>query len=60
MSITVATFPGETRASPRIWAEAVYPGLAYFNSVERGGLFPAWEEPELFATEARSAFRTLR
>ena len=42
------------------WVEAVYPGLAYFNEVDRGGHFAAWEEPELFATEIRAAFNSLR
>jgi pimeloyl-ACP methyl ester carboxylesterase len=54
------TFPGEIWASPRSWVEAVYPGLAYFNEVDSGGHFAAWEEPELFATEIRAAFRPLR
>ena len=54
------TFPGEIWASPRSWVEAVYPDLAYFNEVDRGGHFAAWEEPELFATEIRAAFRSLR
>ena len=38
----------------------VYPGLAYFNEVDRGGHFAAWEEPDLFATEIRAAFKALR
>ena len=54
------TFPGEIWASPRSWVEAVYPGLAYFNEVDRGGHFAAWEEPELFSSEVRAAFRSLR
>jgi len=54
------TFPGEIWASPRSWVEAVYPDLAYFNEVEKGGHFAAWEEPELFTAELRSAFRPLR
>jgi pimeloyl-ACP methyl ester carboxylesterase len=54
------TFPGEIWASPRSWVEVVYPGLAYFNEVDRGGHFAAWEEPELFATEIRAAFKALR
>jgi pimeloyl-ACP methyl ester carboxylesterase len=54
------TFPGEIWAAPRSWVEAVYPGLTYFNEVERGGHFPAWEEPDLFSTEVRAAFRALR
>jgi pimeloyl-ACP methyl ester carboxylesterase len=54
------TFPGELWAAPRSWAEAVYPGLSYFNEVDRGGHFAAWEEPQLFATEVRAAFGSLR
>jgi pimeloyl-ACP methyl ester carboxylesterase len=54
------TFPGEVFAAPRSWVEAVYPDLAYFNEVDRGGHFAAWEEPELFSDEVRSAFRSLR
>jgi pimeloyl-ACP methyl ester carboxylesterase len=54
------TFPGEIWAAPRSWAETVYPGLAYFNAVDRGGHFAAWEEPELFSAEMRAAFRSLR
>jgi pimeloyl-ACP methyl ester carboxylesterase len=54
------TFPGEIWASPRSWAETVYPDLAYFNEVDRGGHFAAWEEPELFSTEMRAAFSPLR
>jgi len=54
------TFPGEIWKSPRSWVEAVYPDLAYFNEAEKGGHFAAWEEPELFATEIRAAFRQLR
>jgi pimeloyl-ACP methyl ester carboxylesterase len=54
------TFPGEIWASPRSWVEAVYPDLAYFNEVDRGGHFAAWEEPELFSTELRAAFSSLR
>jgi pimeloyl-ACP methyl ester carboxylesterase len=62
VSVPVAftTFPGEIWAAPRSWVEAVYPGLAYFNGVDRGGHFAAWEEPELFSTEVRAAFRSLR
>ena len=54
------TFPGEIWATPRSWAEVAYPGLAYFNEVDKGGHFAAWEEPELFSTEIRAAFRALR
>jgi pimeloyl-ACP methyl ester carboxylesterase len=62
VSVPVAftTFPGEIFAVPRSWAEATYPGLAYFNEVEKGGHFAAWEEPELFSSEMRAAFSSLR
>nr|MDQ5828029.1 epoxide hydrolase [Chloroflexota bacterium] len=53
-------FPGEIFAAPRSWVEVVYPDLSYFNEVDKGGHFAAWEEPELFATEVREAFRSLR
>jgi pimeloyl-ACP methyl ester carboxylesterase len=54
------TFPGEIWAAPRSWVEAVYPTLTYFNEVDRGGHFPACEEPDLFSAELRAAFRPLR
>ena len=54
------TFPGEIWRTPRSWVEASYPNVIYFNEVDRGGHFAAWEEPELFATELRAAFRSLR
>jgi pimeloyl-ACP methyl ester carboxylesterase len=54
------TFPGEIWASPRSWVEAVYPDLAYFNEVDKGGHFAAWEEPQLFSEEVRAAFKSLR
>ena len=54
------TFPGEIWQTPRSWAEASYPTLAYFNKVDKGGHFAAWEEPDLYTTEVRAAFRSLR
>jgi hypothetical protein len=53
-------FPGEIVRAPRGWVGRAYPTLTYFNEAERGGLFAAWEEPELFATEIWAAFRSLR
>jgi pimeloyl-ACP methyl ester carboxylesterase len=53
-------FPGEIFRAPRNWVEKVYPTLNYFHEVDSGGHFAAWEEPELFATEIRAAFRPLR
>jgi pimeloyl-ACP methyl ester carboxylesterase len=54
------TFPDEVWAAPRSWVEVAYPDLAYFNEVDRGGHFAAWEEPELFSAEVRATFRGLR
>ena len=54
------TFPGEIVATPRSWVEQAYPTLTYFNKVDKGGHFAAWEEPELFSEEVRAAFRGLR
>jgi len=54
------TFPGEIFAAPRSWVQAAYPTLSYYNEVDKGGHFAAWEEPELFAAEIRAAFRPLR
>jgi len=58
--VAFTTFPDEIWAAPQSWAETVYPGLDYFNEADRGGHFAAWEEPEVFATEMRAAFRPLR
>ena len=54
------TFPGEIWRTPRSWVERAYPNVVYFNEVDKGGHFAAWEEPELFATEVRAAFRPVR
>ena len=55
------TFPGEIWRTPRSWVERAYPNVAiYFNAVDRGGHFAAWEEPQLFSEEMRAAFRPLR
>jgi pimeloyl-ACP methyl ester carboxylesterase len=58
--VAFTTFPGEIWAAPRSWVETVYPGVAYFNVADRGGHFAAWEEPALFASELRAAFKPLR
>jgi pimeloyl-ACP methyl ester carboxylesterase len=54
------TFPGEIWRTPRSWVEKAYPNVIYFNEVDKGGHFAAWEEPELFATEIRATFRPVR
>jgi pimeloyl-ACP methyl ester carboxylesterase len=54
------TFPGEIWKTPRSWVEKNYPNVIHFNEVDKGGHFAAWEEPELFSSELRAAFRSLR
>jgi pimeloyl-ACP methyl ester carboxylesterase len=60
LPVGFTTFPDEIFAAPRSWVEQSYPNLTYFNEADRGGHFPAWEEPQLFAAEVRAAFRSLR
>ena len=56
----VSVFPKEIYKAPRSWADKAYPKLIYFNEVDRGCHFAAWQEPVLFAAEVRAGFRSLR
>jgi pimeloyl-ACP methyl ester carboxylesterase len=57
----ISVFPGELYEAPRSWAERAYPGnLIHYNRLDRGGHFAAWEQPDLFAAEMRSSFKSLR
>jgi pimeloyl-ACP methyl ester carboxylesterase len=58
--VAVTVFPGEQYQAPRSWAEQAYPNLIYFNEVDKGGHFAAWEQPQLFSEEIRAAFNSLR
>jgi pimeloyl-ACP methyl ester carboxylesterase len=58
--VAVTVFPNELYQAPRSWTERAYPKLVYFNEVDRGNHFAAWQEPALFTTEVRAAFRSLR
>jgi pimeloyl-ACP methyl ester carboxylesterase len=58
--VAVTVFPSEQYQAPRSWTERAYPNLMYFNEVDKGGHFAAWEQPTLFAAEVRAAFRSLR
>jgi pimeloyl-ACP methyl ester carboxylesterase len=60
LPVGFTTFPGEIFQAPRSWVENSYPNVAYFNEVDKGGHFAAWEEPELFSEEVRAAFKSLR
>jgi pimeloyl-ACP methyl ester carboxylesterase len=58
--VAVSAFPDELYQAPRSWAEQAYPKLIYYNKLDKGGHFAAWEQPELFSTELRAAFKSLR
>jgi len=58
--VAVSAFPDEIYAAPRSWAERAYPKLIYYNKLDKGGHFAAWEQPELFNAEMRAAFKSLR
>jgi pimeloyl-ACP methyl ester carboxylesterase len=58
--VAVSAFPDEIYQAPRSWTKRAYPKLIYYNRLDKGGHFAAWEQPELFTTEMRAAFRSLR
>jgi pimeloyl-ACP methyl ester carboxylesterase len=58
--VAVSAFPDELYQAPRSWVEQAYPKLIYYNKLDKGGHFAAWEQPELFSRELRKAFRSLR
>jgi pimeloyl-ACP methyl ester carboxylesterase len=60
MPVAVSAFPDEIYAAPRSWAERAYPKLVYYNRLDMGGHFAAWEQPQLFSGEMRAAFKSLR
>ena len=60
LPVAVTVFPGEIYRAPKSWTERAYSRLIYFHEVNKGGHFACWEEPELYASELRAAFRSLR
>jgi pimeloyl-ACP methyl ester carboxylesterase len=58
--VAVTAFPDELYQAPRSWTARAYPKLVYFNKVDRGGHFAAWEQPTILTTELRAAFKSLR
>ena len=45
---------------PRSWAEGAYPNIVYWNELDKGGHFAAFEQPELFVAELRGCFKLMR
>ena len=60
LPVAITVFPGEIYRAPETWARRAYQNLIYFNEVDKGGHFAAWEQPEIFSQELRAAFRSLR
>ena len=60
LPVAISVFPEEVYRAPETWARRAYRNLIYFNEVDKGGHFAAWEQPELFSREIRAAFRSLR
>ena len=60
LPVAITVFPGEVYRTPETWARRAYRNLIYFHEVDKGGHFAAWEQPELFASELRTAFKSLR
>jgi pimeloyl-ACP methyl ester carboxylesterase len=60
LPVGFTSFPGEIWRTPRSWVETAYPNVVYYNEVDRGGHFAAWEEPQLFSEEVRAAFSSVR
>jgi pimeloyl-ACP methyl ester carboxylesterase len=60
LPVAITVFPEEVYRAPETWARRAYRNLIYFNEVDKGGHFAAWEQPELLAAELRAAFRSLR
>ena len=58
--VAVSAFPDELYQCPKNWAEKAYPKLIYYNKLDKGGHFAAWEQPQLFSEELRAAFKSLR
>jgi pimeloyl-ACP methyl ester carboxylesterase len=60
LPVAISVFPDEVYRAPETWARRAYRNLVYFNELDKGGHFAAWEQPELFTAELRVAFRSLR
>jgi pimeloyl-ACP methyl ester carboxylesterase len=58
--VAVSAFAEEIYQAPKSWAEKAYPKLIYYNKHDKGTHFAAWEQPDLFVTDLRAAFKSLR
>ncbi len=60
LPVAVSAFPKEILPCPRRWAERNFPNLVHWGEMDKGGHFAAWEQPEAFVRELRTAFALMR
>jgi pimeloyl-ACP methyl ester carboxylesterase len=60
LPMAASIFPREIFCPPKEWAEVLWPNLFYWNELDKGGHFAAFEQPKLFAGEMRNAFKSRR
>jgi pimeloyl-ACP methyl ester carboxylesterase len=57
LPVAITVFPDEIYRAPETSARRAYRDLIWFHEVDKGGHFAAWEQPELFSAELRTALR---
>jgi pimeloyl-ACP methyl ester carboxylesterase len=60
LPVAISIFKGDMFTPPKVWAERTYSKLFYWNELDKGGHFAAFEQPALFTEEMRKAFRQMR
>jgi len=58
--VAISAFPDELYQAPQSWVEKAYPKLIHYNKLDKGGHYAAWEQPQIFTEELRTAFKSLR
>ncbi|MEO5902032.1 MAG: epoxide hydrolase family protein [Ilumatobacteraceae bacterium] len=58
--VGVSIYPREIVRPSRRWAERNMSNIIHWHELDRGGHFAAWEQPDLFVSELRECFRTVR
>jgi pimeloyl-ACP methyl ester carboxylesterase len=60
LPVAITVFPEDVYRAPESWSRRAYRNLIYYHEVDKGGHFASWEQPQLFAEEMRSAFKSFR
>lgn len=60
LPVAVSAFPKEILPTPLKWAERNYKRLVHWGTMDKGGHFAAWEQPDAFVAELRTAFALMR